>query len=99
MDQTSVSLIIVFLEIIEKPPSLAYKHEEAPAGVVILYVNLEVLREVINALAEQGNLYLRRAGIGLMESELLNDFFPLLLSNPHCILRSSSLFPFYLPLF
>ncbi len=52
MDQTSVSLIIVFLEIIEKPPSLAYEHEKAPAGVVILNMNLEVLREVINALAK-----------------------------------------------
>ena len=83
MDQASVSLVIVLLEIVEKPPSLAYKHEEAPAGVVILNMNLEVLREMIDALAEQRNLHLRRAGIGLMDSELLNNLFPVLLSNPH----------------
>jgi len=51
--------------------------------VVILNVNLEVPGKVIDALAEQRNLHFRRAGIGLMESELLNNAFPVMLSNLH----------------
>ena len=73
----------MFPEIVEKPPPLAYQLEETPAGVVILDMDLEVLREVIDALTEQSDLNLRGARIGLMESELPNYFFPLRLSNPH----------------
>lgn len=83
MDQGLISLVIVFLEIIEKPPPLSHEFQEAPAGVVILDMNLEVLREVLNALTEQSYLHLRRAGICLMESELLNHLSLLHLSNPH----------------
>jgi hypothetical protein len=83
MDQTLVSLVIVLFEIIEKPPPLPYEHEETPAGVVILHMYLEVLCEMIDALTEQGNLHLRRSGIGFMEFELPNNLLPLLLSNPH----------------
>ena len=83
LDQTSISLVIVFPEIIEKPSPLTYQLEETPAGVVILDVDLEVLREMIDALAQQGNLNFRRARIGLMEFEMVNNFFSLGLSNPH----------------
>jgi hypothetical protein len=40
-----------------------------------------MLREVINALAQQSDLNLRRASIALMEFELLKQFFSLRLSN------------------
>jgi len=83
LDQTSISLEILSLEVIEKPPPLAYQLEEPPAGMVVLDMDLEMFREVINALAQQGNLHLRRAGIFVMEFELPNDFLSLLLSNPH----------------
>jgi hypothetical protein len=73
----------MFPEIVEKPSPLPYQLEETAAGVVILHVDLEVLREVLDPLAQQGYLNFRRASIGLMESELLNLFFTLRLSNPH----------------
>jgi hypothetical protein len=75
--------VIVFPEIIEQPSPLPYQLEETPAGVVILHVDLEVLREVFDALAQQCDLNFRRASIGLMEFELLNNVFSLRLSNPH----------------
>jgi hypothetical protein len=83
LDQTSISLVVVFSEIIEQPSPLPYQLEETPAGVVILHVDLEVLREVIDALTQQCNLNFRGASIGLMDSELLNDVFSFRLSNPH----------------
>jgi len=51
--------------------------------MVILNMDLEVLREVLNPLAYQGNLYLRRTGIGRMDPILINDPLFLLLSDPH----------------
>lgn len=61
--------------------------------MVILDVILEVLGQMIDALAEQSDLHFRRAGIPLVNPELLDDFLFLLLSNSH-VLRFSSLFPF-----
>jgi hypothetical protein len=58
---------------------------------MILNMYLEVPREVVNALAKQRNLNLRRTGISLMESELLNNLPPLLLSNCHVFSVSSFL--------
>jgi hypothetical protein len=75
--------VVVLPEIVEKASPLSDEHEETAAGMVILYVDLEMLREVIDALAQQRDLNFRRARIRLMEFELLNDFFPLRLSNSH----------------
>ena len=83
IDQASVSLEIVFLEIIEKPSPLPHKLKEAPAGVVILHMNLEVPRKMIDTLTQKGHLYLRRPSIALVEFELLNNLPPLFLSNSH----------------
>ena len=60
--------------------------------MVILDMILEVLGKMVDALAEQSDLHFGRAGIPLMNPELLDDFLFLLLSNPH-VLRFFSLFP------
>ncbi len=53
--------------------------------MVILDMILEVLGKVVDALAEQSDLNFRRAGIRLMNPELLDDFLFLLLSNSHVL--------------
>jgi hypothetical protein len=83
LDQTSVSLEIVAFEIVEKASALADQHEKPAAGVMILNVDLEVPREVVDPLTQQGNLNLRGAGVGRMEFIALENLFPLLLSDPH----------------
>ncbi len=83
MDQTLISLEVLFSQIFEKSPPLPDELEETEAGMVILDMDLEVLREVLNPLAYQGNLYLRRTGIGRMDPILINDPLFLLLSDPH----------------
>jgi len=62
---------------------LTYQLQEAAPGVMILNVNLEVLGEVFDTLAEQRNLHFGRAGVRFMKPELLQDFLPLWLSNSH----------------
>lgn len=62
---------------------MADKLQEAASGMVILNMNLEVLGEMFDALAEQRHLHLRRAGVRLVKPELLHDYLTLWLSNPH----------------
>ncbi len=61
--------------------------------MVILNMNLEVLGEMVDALAQQRNLHFGRAGVRLMNPELLDYTMFLRFSDSHN-LRSASLFPF-----
>jgi hypothetical protein len=54
---------VVFLEVIKQATPLADQHEKAAPGSVVFSVRLEVLRQLTNALAQQGNLDFRTAGV------------------------------------
>ena len=58
--------------------------------MVIFSMNLEVLGKVFDALTQERDLHFRRAGIALMDPELLDNPLLLLLSNSH-VLRFFSL--------
>jgi hypothetical protein len=92
LNQALVSVEIAILEIIQKPSSLADKLQEPAPGMVILNVNLEVLGQVLDALAEQRYLHLGRAGVRLMKPELLHYYLTLWLSNSHISAFLFSLF-------
>jgi hypothetical protein len=83
LDQALIPFEIAFLQIIEKPPPLPYQLQEAPTGMVILDMNLEVPGEVVDTLTQQGYLHFGRASIRLMNPELLDDCLPVRLSNSH----------------
>lgn len=53
----------MFLEIPKQSPALADHHEQTPPAVMVLLVDLQVFREVIDPLGEQRNLNLRRTGV------------------------------------
>ena len=61
-----VPIAFVGSQIIEEPPALADELEQAATGMVILFVNLEVLGQIVDAIGEQRSLYLGRTGIGRM---------------------------------
>lgn len=63
------------LQIIQKLTSSRDHFEQAAAGVVILFVNLEMLRQFVDALGEQRDLYLRRTSIRTMRLEISNYLF------------------------
>src|SRR4029079_7268315 len=48
---------------IEEAPSLTDEFQQPPAGAVILRVRLEMFREVVDALAQDGDLSFRRSGV------------------------------------
>ena len=49
---------ILFAEISQVPPTLAYHLEQTASGVIIVLVSLEVLDELVDAIGQKGDLYL-----------------------------------------
>ena len=58
-DQGPVALHVLFLEVPKQSPALADHHEQTPPAVMVLLVDLQVFREVIDPLGEQRNLDFR----------------------------------------
>src|SRR5207245_10343402 len=71
-DQLPVPGGVLRLEVVEEPPALADQLEQAAARMVVLLVRLEVFRQVLDALGEERDLDLRRAGVALVGAELLD---------------------------
>jgi hypothetical protein len=77
LDQGAVTLHIYFLQVVQEVPPLTYEFQETPAGMVILHVGLEMLREVIDPLAQDGDLDLGRPGVrGMSLVPLDEDLLP-----------------------
>src|SRR3954470_10046123 len=66
----AIALDIGALQVIEKPTTLSHELQQAAARVVVLLVHLEVLGQVLDALAEQRNLNLGRTRVSLVRAEL-----------------------------
>jgi hypothetical protein len=75
LDQGPVPVDILTLEIVEKVPALADQLEQTTAGMMILFVGLKMIGQIGNPLRQQCDLHLRRAGIGVMRFEFLNNLF------------------------
>ena len=69
-DKTPVTVDVVGLHIVQQAAAAADQLHQASPGVVVAPVHLEVLGEVVDPLSEDGNLYLGRTGIGLVEPVL-----------------------------
>src|SRR4051812_27078141 len=67
-DDLSVPLDVVLADVIEQPPAATDELHQSPPGVMIALVLLEVLGEVGDALRENRDLDLGRAGIGLVQA-------------------------------
>jgi hypothetical protein len=72
-DEAPVFLEIDFLEIIQESAPLADEFQKPPAGMKILFMHLEMLRQVVDPFRQQGNLNVRGAGIALMPFKLIDD--------------------------
>ena len=68
-----VALGIVCLQIVEQATTLADQHEKATPRSVILFVRLEVLRQLANSLAKDGDLNLGTTGVRRMRAVLVDD--------------------------
>src|SRR5262249_2310784 len=73
IDKRAVALGVGLLDIGQKTAALAHQFQEATAGMIVLDVALEMFGQVGDALREDRNLDLRRAGIGSTGSVFLDQ--------------------------
>jgi hypothetical protein len=71
-DNDPIALDIIFSQIIEQVTPLADQLEQSPSRMMIFLMRLEMLCQIRDPVAEKRNLHLRRAGVFVMRSELLN---------------------------
>lgn len=57
LDEVRVALCILCFEIVEQAASPSDQHQQAAAGMMILCVCFEVLGQIVDALAQNSNLY------------------------------------------
>jgi len=61
-----IALWIRIAQVGQKPATLGYQGQQSLAGTMVPFVRLEVLLQQRQALAQQGNLYFCRPGVGLV---------------------------------
>src|SRR5438270_741686 len=74
-DESVIPFDVSTLEVVEQAPALRDHLEQPPARVVVLLVSLEVLGQLVDALGEQSDLHLRRAGVAFVRPVLVDDAF------------------------
>src|SRR5690606_11000855 len=72
-DDGLVALEIDALQVVQQPPPLPHQLQKTATRVVILGVGLEVLGQIPDAVAEQYDLHLGRARVGLVPSVASQD--------------------------
>lgn len=73
LEQFLVLAQIVFLDVLKQFTSTTGQTDEAPAGMKILAVGPQMIREVVDSGRDQGDLHGTRAGIGLMSLVISYD--------------------------
>ena len=66
-DERSVPLDVVAPEVVEHATAAADEHQQPALRVKVLLVDLHVLRQVTDALGEERDLHLGRAGVGVVQ--------------------------------
>ena len=69
----SVALDVLGGKIVEQISALADHFEQSAAGMIIMGMRLEMLVEDVDALGQNGDLHLGRAGIALMYAVAFDD--------------------------
>src|SRR5680860_1874417 len=69
-DECPVPVDVVAPEVVEQPTTPSDQHEQPTARVMVLLVDLQVLRQVVDPLREERYLHLRCTGVGFVEAVL-----------------------------
>jgi hypothetical protein len=70
LDDAPVTFHILLLHVVEKSTPLTDQLQESPPGMMIFLVCLEVLRQILDARRQQGNLNLRGARVVFVDLKL-----------------------------
>jgi hypothetical protein len=73
LNQSAIPVDVLFLEVIQETSPLSHQFDQAPAGVMVFGVNLEMVGQVTDPLAQNGHLNLSGAGIRVMQAKPVDD--------------------------
>lgn len=73
LDHRLVTGGVSIVQVIQQAATLADHEEQSAAGAVILVVLLEMRRQLVDALRQEGNLHVCRASVFLVETKILHD--------------------------
>jgi hypothetical protein len=73
LDQGPVTVDVFVLQVVQEAPALTHQLDQTPTGMVVLGMDLKVVRQVTDALAQDGHLDFRGAGITLMQPVAINN--------------------------
>jgi hypothetical protein len=91
-DTSPVPLYVLFDQIVKQVSTPSDHLEQAKLAVFVLFVNLEVLGELLDPLGEYRDLYLGRSCVGVV-SAVVFDYQIFLLFSDHCFLCPFFSFP------
>lgn len=83
LDELTVLVDVVLLDVGEETTTLTNQHEQTTTGVEVLLVGLHVLGQLLDALGQDGNLNLGVAGVLGVLTELGGELRLALLGNRH----------------
>ena len=83
LDELTVLIDVVLLDVGEETTTLTDEHEQATTGVEVLLVGLHVLGQLLDALGQDGDLNLGVAGVLGVLAELGGELRLALLGNRH----------------
>src|SRR5262245_28049680 len=78
-----IALHVLLSQILQEAAALADQHQQAPAGVVVVLVGLEVVGQPVDALGQERDLNFGRARVAVVCLELLDETLLLLQGQPH----------------
>lgn len=68
LDDSAVSSDVLFHQVIEQVPSASDHLQQATTGMMVVFMLLQMLCQIVDSSGEDGDLYLRRSGVFLMQS-------------------------------
>ena len=83
VNDLSVALNLVFFEVVEQGTALANEVQQPMPGRIVVGMIFQVLRQALNALREDGDLYFSGARVVGAVAVLVNQFLRLFFRN-HC---------------
>ena len=87
LNQVTISIDVLRLQIVKKTTSLTYHLVETASAVIILLVVLQMLGELLNPCGKESYLYFGGTGIFRGLTELGNDCCLLLFTDHFCVLQ------------
>jgi hypothetical protein len=89
VDYCPVAIDVFEFYIVEQPASSADQHQQTPAGMMIFFVDFQMLGKIGNAVGKKTDLHFRGSRICLMQFKFFNQFLFIFGCESHFLFASS----------